>query len=133
MSAAWITWPAGLAVSALVNAGALTGLALILQPAPVPDQPSPEMQLDVAAYRLDRTQAAPAAPQRMVYRFVRAPFLPPPEAARVARMDVESIIQVSRSIRPSSRSWSWRCASTASKVPSSRHWRNRSYTVDQGP
>lgn len=37
------------------------------------------------------------------------------------RIDVESIIQVSRSIRPSSRKRSWRRARMASKVPSSRH------------
>lgn len=40
-------------------------------------------------------QAAPAAAQRVVYRFVRSPFLPPPEAARVARTAVESIIEAS--------------------------------------
>lgn len=78
-------------------------------------------------------QAATAASQRMVYGFFRSPFLPPSEAARVARIDVESIIQVSRSINPSSRSLRWSRSRTASKVPSSRHLRNRSYTVVQGP
>lgn len=52
-------------------------------------------------------QAASAASQRMVYGFFRSPFLPPPEAARVARIDVESIIQISRSISPASRSLRW--------------------------
>ena len=49
-------------------------------------------------------QPAPTAAQGMVYGFLVPPFLPPPEAARVARIDVESIIHVSKSIRPSSRS-----------------------------
>lgn len=40
-------------------------------------------------------QAASAASQGMVYGFVVPPFLPPPEAARVARIEVESIIHVS--------------------------------------
>lgn len=91
MSAAWISWPAGLAVSALVNAGALTGLALILQPAPVPDQPSPDMQLDVAAYRLDRTQAAPAAP---------VPDRAAEAAAGAATLDAGAIPVTSGTARP---------------------------------
>ena len=56
-----IAWPAGLIASVLVNAGALSGLAFYLAPGPMPDQPRPETQLDVAAYRLDRTEAAAAA------------------------------------------------------------------------
>ena len=46
-------------------------------------------------------QATSAAPQRMVYRLFWPPFFPAPEEARVARTAVESIIQVSKSIRPS--------------------------------
>src|SRR5690606_7313196 len=46
-------------------------------------------------------QAASATSQRMVYRLFWPPFFPAPEEARVARTAVESIIQVSRSIRPS--------------------------------
>lgn len=57
-----IAWPAGLVASALVNAGALSGLAFYLAPGPVPDQPRPETKLDVAAYHLDRTEAAASAP-----------------------------------------------------------------------
>lgn len=71
-------------------------------------------------------QAASTASQRMVYGLFRSPFLPPPEAARVARIDGASIIQVSRSISPSSRSLRWRRSNTTAKVPSSRHWRKRS-------
>lgn len=46
-------------------------------------------------------QAASTTSQRMVYRFFWPPFFPAPDEARVARTAVESIIQVSRSIRPS--------------------------------
>lgn len=49
-------------------------------------------------------QVTAIAPHRMVYRFVLSPFLPAPEAACVARTVVKSIIQLSRSIRASSRS-----------------------------
>lgn len=48
-------------------------------------------------------QSAPASAQTVVLRFLRAPFFPAPLAARVARIDVESTIQVSRSMNPSSR------------------------------
>ena len=47
-------------------------------------------------------QAAPAATERMVMRLFRPPFFPAPDEARVARAAVESIIQVSRSIKPCS-------------------------------
>lgn len=57
-----LAWPAGLVASLLVNAGAVAGLAALLQPQPVPDQPRPETQIDVAAYRLDRTDAAEVPP-----------------------------------------------------------------------
>lgn len=43
-------------------------------------------------------QAASASSKRMIYRFPSAPFLPPPAAERVARIEVESAIQVSRSM-----------------------------------
>lgn len=46
-------------------------------------------------------QTASTAAETVVSRFLRAPFFPAPLAARVARIDVESTIQVSRSIRPS--------------------------------
>jgi hypothetical protein len=51
-------------------------------------------------------QSAPASAETVVLRFLRAPFFPAPlaaRAARAARIDVESTIQVSRSINPSSR------------------------------
>ena len=41
---------------------------------------------------------APKEAERMIQRFYRSPFLPAPLADRVALMDVESIIQVSRSM-----------------------------------
>lgn len=44
-------------------------------------------------------QSASAAPETVVLRFSRAPLFPAPLAALVARMEVESTIQVSRSIR----------------------------------
>ena len=46
-------------------------------------------------------QSASAAAETVVLRFLRTPFFPAPLAARVARIDVESTIQVSRSIKPS--------------------------------
>ncbi|QEW19739.1 hypothetical protein LA6_001929 [Marinibacterium anthonyi] len=57
-----LAWPAGLFASLLLNAGAVAGLAALLQPQPVPDQPRPQTQIDVAAYRLDRTEAPQATP-----------------------------------------------------------------------
>ncbi len=49
------------------------------------------------------SQSAPASAETVVWRFLRAPFFPAPLAARVARIDVESTIQVSRSMKPFSR------------------------------
>ena len=46
-------------------------------------------------------QSTLAAAKGVIRRFL--PPFPPPEAARVARIEVESIIQVSRSIKPSLR------------------------------
>ena len=42
--------------------------------------------------------ASPAAAERVAGWFYRSPFLPAPLADRVALMEVESTIQVSRSI-----------------------------------
>ena len=63
MTALRIAWPAGLLASALINAGALAVLAAFLAPAPLPEPPRPETELEVTAYRLDRTRAEETAPQ----------------------------------------------------------------------
>ena len=62
-----------------------------------------ELEQDRQAAGIDKDvnlggQAASASSKRMAYPFSRAPFLLPPAAERVARIEVESTIQVSRSM-----------------------------------
>lgn len=57
MTARGPLWAVGLAGSALAHAVLLAGLAITLQPKPVPQQPIPESTLEVQSHQLERSQA----------------------------------------------------------------------------
>lgn len=50
-------WVAALIVSALVHGAAILGLGMALKPDPVPPQSVPQTRLDMATYRVDRSDA----------------------------------------------------------------------------
>ncbi len=62
MTGAPVRWALALAGSLLAHAALIAGLLVALRPDPVPDQPSPESKLDVAAYTLERSEARVAQP-----------------------------------------------------------------------
>ena len=78
-------------------------------------------------------ESASRAAQSMVFGLFFAPFLPPPAAARLARIDEPSTHQRSQSIFPSVSSRIWSRSRIRSNRPSRRQRRKRSYTVCQGP
>ena len=78
-------------------------------------------------------ESASRAAQSVVFRLLFAPFLPPPAAARLARIDEPSTHQRSQSIFPSASSRIWSRSRIRSNRPSRCQRRKRSYTVCQGP
>ena len=78
-------------------------------------------------------ESASRAAQTVVLGLLAAPFLPPPAAARLARIEDPSTHQRSQSILPSASRRICNRSRTWSKNPSRRHLRNRSYTVCQAP
>ena len=78
-------------------------------------------------------ESASRAAQSVVLGFLVAPFLPPPAAARLARMDEPSTHHRSQSIRPSMSRRIWSCSRIRSNNPSRCQRRKRSYTVCHGP
>jgi len=78
-------------------------------------------------------ESASRAAQSVVFGLLVAPFLPPPAAARLARIAEPSTHQRSQSILPSASSRIWSRSRIASNKPSRCQRRKRSYTVCQGP
>ncbi len=78
-------------------------------------------------------ESASRAAQSVVFGLLFAPFLPPPAAARLARIDEPSTHQRSQSIFPSASSRIWSCSRIRSNRPSRCQRPKRSYTVCQGP
>ncbi len=62
MTGAPVRWALALVGSLLAHAALIAGLLVALRPDPVPDQPTPETRLDIAAYTLERSEARAAIP-----------------------------------------------------------------------
>ncbi|MFY0312216.1 DUF4384 domain-containing protein [Leisingera sp. D0M16] len=56
-------WALGLAASALVHAGGAAALLISLTPDPLPQQPTPQSNLNLQAHRIPRSEAVPQTPE----------------------------------------------------------------------